>query len=236
MSTLQPLRVMARPRAGIDCVDGVLMLDSVLAYQVRWQRLGMAAMALRSDGPVEEETDLPLERRGHGDDWHWAASQAEVQWLARDVMHLNKRWDVAHDHLVDFGGRAAKVDLGAGPFKSYHKPAYLLIAETLTWYVVGDANRIAALLADVGAIGKNAARGLGALVGPPFWQIEPWPHDWSCWRDGIPMRPLPLSGGAQPSDRTIVTTCGIRAPYWHPQQRRLCVTVPVQLPSAAVAV
>lgn len=219
---MQPLRITARPVAGIAC-DGYLPLDGILAYAARVRRLGMAAMALCQDEPVEDEP-LPLERRGNGDDWYWAASCVECRWLSRDMTHWNKRLDI-----VDAGQWVAgdwKPVYTGGQYKAWHQPVFMLLTPLLTWYAVGDRDAVADLLAGVYSIGKKTAMGYGALV--DGFAVEPWPEDVSCTRDGHAMRALPLADAPATVDH--LAEYGIRAPYWHPAQRRLCAMPRLQLP------
>lgn len=220
---MESLRVTAAPIGGIAC-DGCLPLDGLLAYAARLRRVGMTGMALRQDEAVEDEL-LPLARRGAGADWYWAASCADCHWAARDTAHWNKRFDLAEAHRIDWQGKAAKVVYTGGYYKAWHQPLYLLLTDRLVWYAVGDGAAVADLLADVPAVGKKTAMGYGALV--DGFTVEPWPHDWSERRDGQPMRPLPLTAAATPGH---VGWYGIRAPYWHPAQRRLCAMPTIRFP------
>ena len=49
-----------------------------------------------------------------------------------------------------------------------------------------------------------------------FDKLEPWPEDWSCYRDGQPMRAIPADDGI---------LYGVRPSYWSPKNQ-----VPCRLP------
>ncbi|BDZ52460.1 hypothetical protein GCM10025867_47010 (plasmid) [Frondihabitans sucicola] len=98
-------------------------------------------------------------------------------------------------------------------------PSHVLLASTLTWYVVGDADRIGAMLRSVRAIGRRRTTGEGAVR---HWSVEPM--------DGDPWRVLHLGTGDElirPCPVDVADDLGvdyrlgfyaIRPPSWNPNR------------------
>ena len=76
-------------------------------------------------------------------------------------------------------------------------PLTIFLVPELSWYVVGDADRIRQLLARVTHIGKKRSQGHGRVR---EWIVEPSSEDLSD------RRPIPSKDG--------VEVCGLRPPYW----------------------
>lgn len=173
---------------------------------------------------------LPVKRWGHRDnpDWYWLASwQSYPDGFELDRAHWNRRFDGCDPELSDwlnFGGRRGAVPMTAGRYKSYHMPMALIVAPRLEWYCIGAADGVSLLLREITNLGHKRSQGLGEVI---HWRVEVAREDWSCWRDGRPMRALPAP------EPDTAHRCGweaIRSPYWHPSRRRLCLLPPVPTP------
>jgi CRISPR type IV-associated protein Csf3 len=205
-----PLRITAKLRTPV-LSDATLPLDGILLYQAMRETYGPQDVTVSGallDVPL---VDLPLDRRGIGEHWYYACSF--VHWhgtVTEGTDHWNKRFDNQHSGLVDFKNRRGKVLVEAGRYKSYHMPVFYRHALFVSWYAVGDADRIAALLRTMLFIGKKTSQGWGRVE----WLIEPWHADWSEYDDGgKQMRALP--------DETGILM-GIRPPYWLPEHQTVC--------------
>jgi CRISPR type IV-associated protein Csf3 len=241
---MQPLQITAHLAGSISLARPEdLALDGILAYQVLRRHFGPAFYSLPDPKECLYFASLPLAMRGSPSEclrslstgsiwsrpsesvldeslWYWACSSAQIEVKGRDTQHWNKRFDsqpALSDH-IDFRGRVQKIIIEQGPYKSYHMPLPLLVADKVAWYAYGDRDMIAELLHDVAAISKKRSQGNGAVR---RWHIEPVEEDCSEWKDGELMRPIPgpLFAGT-PLD---VQHIAYRAPQWHPLNQAMCV-------------
>lgn len=199
------------------------MLDAILGYQVLREQMGERFYLSdpHRDGLIEPE--LPLERRGDGDDWYWACSAAVYGEHMEYLKHFHKRFDDQHLRYLDTG-KAKTVNVKSGRYKAWRTPHTCRLAGAVRWYAVGDRAEIGRLLARVTHLGKRAAHGMGMVL---RWDVEPVDVDGSETLDGRVTRPLPLgmfSTASWPEDAEIYTgEATIRPPYWWPGHVRHCV-------------
>ena len=231
---MQPLQITAYVAGSISLARPEdLALDGLLAYQVLRKHFGSDFYTLPDPKEVLYFARLPLEMRGEsvsvqtGDLfpveslWYWACSSAQIAVKGRDTQYWNKRFDTQaalSDH-IDFGGRVEKILIEQGRYKAYHMPLPTLVCDKVVWYAYGDAEQIADLLCPIMAIGKKHSQGNGHVI---QWEIEPIAEDWSEWKDGKLMRPIPgpLARGITPLDIQYIA---YRAPQWHSSNQMMCV-------------
>ena len=206
----EPLKITAYPRCGI-IADKYLPLDGILLYAAMRERYGPQLLTTPGTVPDVETAELPLARLNDGPHWYYAASFAEwPEAIVDGSNHWNKRFDQKQSDLVDFRGRRGKVIVEQSTYKAYHMPVYYRHTLEVSWYAVGDGDAIERLLATMTHIGKKTAQGWGRIT---RWFVEPWPHDWSVWRDGQLMRAIPDGDGV---------LHGLRPPYWLPGNQTRC--------------
>ncbi|HHV61133.1 MAG TPA: hypothetical protein GXX51_00605 [Firmicutes bacterium] len=197
---MKPLKITAYMQTGkIATTDLYLPLDSILAEA--WMRKYHPERMAGSQSSIKPEDfiipELPLERRGEGDDWYWACSFACGEPRQEEIVHWHKRFDQAlGEQYVDFEGRRGKVDTHSGAYKGYRMPLVTYLISKLEWYAMGDADGVGELLRDVTHIGKKRSQGYGRVA---RWDVEDYPEDLSH------LRALPDPDGGE---------MGIRPPYW----------------------
>lgn len=249
---MQPLHITAHLAGSISLArPSDLSLDGILAAQVlrrhygndfynlpdpsehlAFARLPLALRGQPSDTVAQAETGYVLwDRATRMKDeslWYWACSTAQIEIAGRDTQYWNKRFDAQpglSDH-IDFGGRVEKIIIEQGRYKAYHMPLPTLVTDKIVWYAYGDAEEIDRLLSDVTGIGKKRVQGNGHVL---RWHIEPSADDWSEWRAGQLLRPIPGPlfdlELATPHD---IQHCAFRAPQWHPLNQQLCVVTAVR--------
>ena len=220
---MQPLRITAHMQDGrIAGTEPWFPLDSILAAE--WMRRNHPeAYYNASSHMLTNELivpDLPFARRGQGDNWYWACSFNTEPPLHEYVMHWHKRFDDHLEKYIDFRGKRGRVDTKSGKYKAYRMPLVLQLFDRLTWYAVGDLEAVRDLCSTVTHIGKKSSQGLGAV---DYWEVEPWPEDWSEARGGKMMRAIPvelgLPAGVQKGRMAIY---GVRPPYWWSGHQKLC--------------
>jgi CRISPR type IV-associated protein Csf3 len=225
----QPLRVTAWLQCGVVS-DAYLPLDGILLYQAMRDRYGArVTSAVGQQGSEEHrhasvplaicERDIPH--------WYYACSFAQpARWWAGEGQDAwNKRFDAGLAHLIDFDGKRPRVLVESGKYRAYHMPLFYRVAPKIEWFCVGDAAGIEYLLSTVTHIGKKQDMGWGRVT---RWQVEPWPHDWSVWRqtDGEqpePMRAVPVAGRQEFWMGWKVMLYGFRPPYWLPENQATCI-------------
>lgn len=232
---MRPLRVRAYLRTGVVS-DAYLPLDGVLLYQAMRRRFGPRDATLPGVSSLPWSLDgvhglVPLEERNPGPQWYYACSFA--QWpphVTEGKDHWNKRFDAQYADIVDLGTQR-RVIVEQGRYRSYHMPVFYRCALWVEWYAVGNIEAVRDLLCDVWSLGKKGVQGWGRVG---RWEIEPWPHDWSEWREGQAMRAIPASvfGTSFPLDLRL---WGYRPPYWMKENQALCLVPTVSEASAIPA-
>lgn len=219
MSQYVPLNITAHLECGAVC-DTFLPIDGILKYQILRERHGaqdvtVPGVELHStdESSKWEQQGMPLLKVGkHVSRWWYYAASFAV-WpdhVADGTDHWVKKFD---SRLIDLleSKTPKRLDVGRGRYRAYHMPVFYRATSHVDWYVVGDRVRIESLLSTVTHIGKKTAQGWGAVS---RWTVEPHAEDWSCWRDGKPMRAIPASEGV---------LYGVRPSYWSPANQTACI-------------
>lgn len=211
---MTPLRIEAHVPMGVCLPAHPIALDALL----------MAAVGLRDGLPPpanpSECQDLPIpiarERGVYMASWgHHEVDMREGDWT-------NRRFPVSE--AQDLGSeRFKRIQLGAGPTKSYRIPRERLYlrGERMTWWAVGDAAGVRELLGWIHYVGKRRAVGLGRVHAWTVEEVEPWGDGFPVLRDGMPTRSLPIDwpGIGADAERAYVTPT---PPYWDHARRVAC--------------
>lgn len=178
-----PLRVTATLAGQVQLRDPIA-LDGLLAWAVCLRDAIPPAVTPAEFVPVE----VPLAREPGGR-FH-LASLAEYAVETYAKRYLHRRFPFAE--AMGMAPSITRLRLTAGPAKSYRIPTETahLCDDALTWWCVGDADEIRALLALVGYVGKKRSVGLGKVARWDVVECETWPG-FPVLRDGKPLRPLP---------------------------------------------
>ncbi len=176
---MQPLKITAHMQDGrVATIDGYLPLDSILAAE--WMRRNHPETYYNASshmlGSNMITPKLPFERRGADDLWYWACSFNTSPPLGEHVMHWHKRFDDQFEKYIDFGGRRGRIDIKSSRYKAYRMPLVVQLFDRLEWYAVGDPGKVLDLCRGVTHVGKKSSQGLGAV---DWWEVAPWPEDWS---------------------------------------------------------
>lgn len=221
------LRIQARLRGGVamDRPYG-LELSALLAthaHRLRKAEAVSQGRRVHSDADDEdpEDFDLPLARCVSGDDWYWAASCAQPDVHPEEAPEARTYFqNVASAHARDFASRPLpEVYARKGSYRDVMMPSSVTLASTLTWFAIGDKERIAAALRPLRAIGRRRATGEGVVLS---WSIEDAPGD--PWRtlhlgDGDQLlRPVPIPVAEALGVDYRVGAYAIRPPSWNPNR------------------
>lgn len=216
----EPLKITAKIYDGrLNSSDGLIFLDSILYH----------AWFIIHDPEVLEGTKksnnqryigLPLKQLPNN---RWAASLGQYKQYEETVEYWVKRPDFgksfADSYLID---DINKVNVKSGHLKAYRTPQVIRIVSDITFYSVGNPEKINAMLSKMKYIGKKTAAGWGAVA---EWVVEPCEADYSLIKDGKLMRPVPVDeaeGLEFDRDQTTKRMCAIRPPYWKHKNMALC--------------
>lgn len=210
----EPLRVTASLMCGVVC-DRWLPLDGILLAQAAREQYGALPMTTPGGNDLPGEIVMPLAIVHAGaPHWYYACSWAQPQpwWVAEGQDHWNKRLD---SDLAACYSTAQKIVIEKGAYKAYHMPVFYYIAHRVTWYAVGDAAEIRALLSTCTHIGKKRDQGWGRVI---EWRVEPWPEDWSRYGpDGLPTRGVPVAEGERINIGCELINYAVRPPGYIPE-------------------
>lgn len=209
---MRPLKITATMRDPICSYGGEIMLDAVLEH-VAWRRAGRKTYLM---GDPPDSYEIPLKRSGDRESWVWHCSSVSADWVFDDLSHKTRQFPFAKGRYLD--PKQRKINVGAGPTKSFRLPLPLMFAPELTWHCFGHRGLIEGMLDEIQWLGKEHNRGRGKIL---RWSVEDLDEDRSLVYDGQPMRPLPVCLFPE------LIGCrtgqvGHRPPYWHPERRTLC--------------
>lgn len=197
-------------------------LDGLLAAAVRRRRLGAQYGAV--EDPHVEELPLVstamLGRPWAGNRWVWLASAAvwDDPDPPRETRYRHRRgWSV---RAAEAAHVPTPTTPDVGRWKPWRLPTTISIVPTLTWWCMGDPDRIRDLLDDLPTIGDGHHTGDGAVhrwtvrsAGAPDWQTVIRTETGHPSRP-IPIRHAPTLGLPPDTGRLVVDT--YRPPYWRP--------------------
>lgn len=222
-----PIKVTARLADGrINSADGIVMLDSILYHA--WFRKHRPEV-LQGMGSVEYDgyTGLPL-RKLPGN--RWTASRGIYEEIGQTVEHINKRPNFFNaDKINRLDMDKGLISDSVGQYRAYRIPNVIRTVKDgiITFWAMGHADEVKALLDCIPAVGKKCAAGYGIVAD---WTVEECDNDYSLWHpDYGLMRPVEVdSNEAQGLNLSgyPVMQYGVKPPYWKAKNLRLCY-VPV---------
>lgn len=182
---MTPLEVRAHLRGAVCLPHGGVALDGLLAW-AQCTVEGRPPPATADDcTPVDIPVELEPEGRFHlASVAHYEVERCENRWLNRRFP-LPEAQEMGHAKL-------RRVNLAAGAQKTYRLPLETqhVRHDVLTWWCIGDRERVLDLLGMVGYVGKKRSTGLGKVARWEVEPCEPWPG-FPVVRDGKPLRSLP---------------------------------------------
>lgn len=211
---IAPLRVAAWMRAPVafDRDDG-LRLDGALSWVVVALTTGAPPPEAFAGVPKGVHVDIPVPIADEViAGWRVAmCSDAELAPVAAEV--VRRRRKKPHPEAMAL----SKVQTTGGPWKALDIPVSSWASPVLTWRLMGDAERLRGILAELHAIGRGRAGGLGHVEA---WTIDADETARERWRE----RALPVADAAEAArlyPGRVVRETRVRLPYWHPRTRTL---------------
>lgn len=218
-----PLKVTAHLTDGrLNSSDGLVMLDGIIYHA--WFCVH-APQVLEGKGDTEYDGYIGLPLRNNPGNV-WSASRAVYTEVAQEIAHYSK-----HPNFFD-ADKMSKLDMdkglissSIGAYRAYRMPQIIRTVKDglLTFWCMGDAEKINMFLSKMVAAGKKAAMGYGFI---DRWEVKDAEDDYSFWHPeyGL-MRPIPVESDiAKGHDMTgyPVFQYRITPPYWKEVKRMLC--------------
>lgn len=210
---MTPLRITATLHGAICLPGSAIALDALL-MAAEAQRRGLDPPATPADCV---EIEIPIAK----DRGIYLASSGTYEVEQREGTYTNRRFPIEEAQAMGHA-RFKRIQLGAGPTKSYRIPRehMHLVGDRMTWFAIGSAAGVEALLPWVPYLGRRRAVGLGRVRD---WAVEPgdtW-DGFPVLRHGLPLRPLPVDwpGLAEDAERAYVVPS---PPYWDHARRQEC--------------
>lgn len=207
--THEPLKITASLTSPYVSTD-YIFFDALISSAV-WQD----AMQDKAYNISENKTDifqipLPLKQIGTKEPFY-AASIGFPKQAIEGTARWRKQTDLESKK---------KIRIGSGEYKRYDMPMPYTSAEEIVFYANGNKGEIERLLQYIPGIGKKRTQGYGNVRS---WQVEQSEHDWSVVKDGVPMRPIPVSEAIPFNLKCDVTMYfSINPPHWHRKNMTRC--------------
>ncbi len=218
-----PIKVTAHLADGrLNSADGIVMLDSILYHAWFWNH---KPEVLQGIGTVEYDgyTGLPL-RQLPGN--RWAASRGIYEEIGQAVEHINKRPNFFNaDKISRLDMEKGLISDSVGQYRAYRIPNVIRTIKDgkITFWAMGHADEVKALLDCIPAVGKKYAAGYGIVAD---WAVEECEEDYSLWHPehGL-MRPVEVesdeAAGLEMSEYPVMEY-GVKPPYWKIKNLRMC--------------
>lgn len=222
---MTPLQVTARVQGEVLRADSIA-LDGLIAYAVA---LDLGLPPVQSQTPQERADSerrlheaMPLERSACGRLYLASMGQARYEEGSHETRYLNRRFPTT-EAIYLASDRLKRVQLSSGMSKTYRIPyqAGHLEGDLVTWWALGETDRVRDLLGCVAHLGKKRSVGYGKVLA---WEVEALQGEvWEGFPvllDGRPLRPLPLDWpglGEHDQDYRCLTF-----PYWERHRETLC--------------
>ncbi|NJL03190.1 MAG: hypothetical protein HC910_22430 [Spirulinaceae cyanobacterium SM2_1_0] len=218
------LKVTAHLRSGFaTCDDWSPDLAGLLAWLI------LDSKGLASPHPTIEDArrnapviaaEIPLAAGELAGEPYWQTSAPCYEYTAEHTDKFRKRWSPGIDSPPPaWGKRKPKWSASEGQEKNYDLPNYIRVTPCITWYAVGDVNRLTEIIQGCTGLGKKRSHGHGQVSA---WEVDETEEDWHTYNSqGDLMRPIPLTA----IDRKVeyaVREWGWLFPAWLPENKRIC--------------
>lgn len=220
---ISPIKVTAHLLDGrLNSANGIVMLDSIL-YHAWFRKYFPEIFQGTGNAEYKGYIGLPL-RQLPGN--RYAASKGVYTEIAQTVEHINKRPNFFNaDKMDKLDMEKGIISDSVGLYRAYRIPNVIRSVKDglITFWAMGNRDKVQKLLDIMPAIGKKYAAGYGLV---DHWTVEDCEEDYSLWHPeyGL-MRPVEVdSEEASSLDLTgyPVMKYGIKPPYWKDKNLRLC--------------
>ncbi|MFH1432380.1 MAG: hypothetical protein ABIG84_04135, partial [archaeon] len=179
----EPMKITASLTSPYVSTD-YIFLDALISSAVWQDVMGEQAFNIPENKSDVFYIPLPIKQIGTKEPFY-AASICFPKQAVEGTARWRKQTDIESKK---------KIRIGSGEYKRYDMPMPYTSAEEIIFYANGNKEEIERLLQYIPGIGKKRTQGYGNVR---KWQVESSEHDYSVVKDGIPMRPIPVSEAAQ---------------------------------------
>ena len=131
--------------------------------------------------------NMPLKLGNLFSEWYWCVSSPCYQLLGENTDRYRKRWD-NHDKNLDWGKRKPKFSTDHSGEKSYDLPLFVRSIKTITWYCIGDKDKLKTYLEQISHLGKKRSYGNGQISN---WDIQEIGQDCHLTKNNQLIKPIP---------------------------------------------
>jgi hypothetical protein len=192
-----------------------LNFEGIISYLMVREKLGEDFWTLPSKDPVDVSEclkDAPIKRSG--DLWHASVAQFPPE-AVLGLTKFYKRFDERNCHIVET--KVKKIQIDRGHFRAYMMNITHVTTRTVSFYVNGCLDEVLRLVSFLPGLGKKVVDGCGQFKSVSVDELS---EDFSLVKDGVAMRPLPVSLGFRGE---VLMRTAWRAPYWDKQNIDVCV-------------
>ncbi|RLD17887.1 MAG: hypothetical protein DRI69_11355 [Bacteroidetes bacterium] len=201
--TFEPMKITFEMRSPIVTTD-YIFLDGLISSAV-FKDCIPNHYDLPQDTSELIYIPLPLKQYGTEEPFY-AASIGYADQIVEGIDHWRKRTEIETTKK--------KIQVGSGQYKMYDIPMPTMWAESWVFYANGNIAECTRLLQlHISAIGKKCSQGFGQIKNIT---VEASEHDWGVVKEGVPMRPIPVSeADGFDMDCDVEMYYAYRPPYWH---------------------
>jgi CRISPR type IV-associated protein Csf3 len=206
--TFSPLKIIFYMQTPLCLGHPWINFDSLLAHLYVRKNLP-EYRALPSNKPLPLNINLPVKKtvKNSIELYHTSVSQFEFSEVYSK--HIYKRFC---EKYIDFQKlKRKKLHINQGYFRNFMIALPYLPTPTVSFYVNGDKECIDELLKGLPALGKKTAIGYGFINN---YEIEEIDEDYSLFKDGNPMRPIPIQWIDEFQEGGEIIPMAYKIPYW----------------------
>ena len=223
----EPLEVVFELDAPLYITSPFINFDSILKYICLRDALKDLFYVMPTDETFDVTSlDIPLKQTL--DLYHSSVSQFDEGKLYKETIY--KRFSDKEISVVN-SRKYKKIRVGSGYYKGFMINLPALLTSHVTFYCNGDKEELERLLPHLTHLGKKSSIGGGHIKSVT---VNPTDADYSFYKDGEIMRPIPASTGLNefhiPVEEGItIQKRTYKPPYWDKTNSVLCYTPKSQI-------
>ncbi len=215
-SDYEPLQVELEVRPPIYLTSPYICFDGIISYLCMRDCLGEAFYTLPSEKILPtEKLVLPLMKTD--DVYHASVSIFKDPILKKDTIY--KRFTDKETYHLTERQQQGKIKINQGHFKDFMINLPILLTDKVLFYCNGDKKALEYLLGNLRGLGKKTSIGSGRIMKV---EITPTPEDYSFYKDGEIMRPIPTKMRIPMVEGMRFQMEAYKPPYWDKRNVAMC--------------
>ena len=161
---MKPLLVTAHLSHGFSAADRWSpALDGILAYHHLRLKMGVDAFNMSlSNNEQTTVDDLPVEKVEHNGVWWYACSSPMFDGQGEKIRTFYKKFNIDKSTMIK--QKSKMIELTKGALKNYSLTFREISTKKVQWHIVGDKEKIEALLVNCKQIGAQRGKGMGYVT------------------------------------------------------------------------